>query len=165
VAELARQKMIKWQPWIKANWHHVLEATIFAVIIAIIGIALLDRRPVIEATLLDFERKPAVFYPGEEVKIKWSAKELRRGCGGEIYPLWIDSTGTVVDTPPDPVPVRYPGQANGRPRKVPSILKPGNAIFAPQAYRWCPAGNFLQHYLWPIHEKLPEVKFTVVEKP
>ena len=150
--------------------HIVPVVTITLVTIA--AIALLDRRQVVEAMSIRFNvgqlAKP--IYAGDKVTIQWVVKELRHGCGGRIFPMWIDSEGGVYGAQdlPDPVPIRYNDneapQTFYRPRMVPPELKPGPATFAPRAERWCPAGNFLQQYLWPIKDKLPEVKFTVAAR-
>lgn len=148
-------------------------------LVTLAAIALLDRRPVVEAMSIRFNvgqrfnvaQLPTPILAGDKVTIQWVVKELRHGCGGRIYPMWIDSEGGVygAQDAPDPVPIRYSDvetpQTFYRPRMVPPELKPGPATFAPRAERWCPTGNFLQQYLWPIRDKLPEVKFTVAPRP
>lgn len=145
-------------------------SAIFFVVVALAG----DRSQIVEGRSVKFNvdapAKP--IHPGDKVVVQWEVRELRHGCGGEILQLWIDGKGRVVDKlPADPVPARYQTnedvQVFYRERKVPGILQPDekDATFAPKRKGWCPEGNFLQHYLWPIEDKLPEAKFKLSERP
>lgn len=133
-----------------------------------------NRGPVLDShtsILFNVGDRAKPIHAGDPVEIQWIVRELRHGCGGIIYQVWIDSEGAVygAQDPSTPVPVRYnvtdKPQTFYRTRIVPSEMKPGDATFAPVAERWCPAGNFLQKHVWPIKEKLPEVKFTVAPRP
>lgn len=155
--------MTIWE-WAQSVVEVIFRLTILG-LITFAGWMLFDRAPVIEPISVSFEGDPwRPVYPGDKVVVLWTAKLLRPDCDGEIYQLWVDGQGHIVDTlPPDPVPARYSSDIdNDRTRTVPTILKPGprQAIFAPRAKRWC---NVLQHYLWPMYDKLPEVKFILAE--
>ena len=144
-------------------------AAITILILLGVAFALGDRRQVVDPISIKFdipEGQP--IYPGQMVTVQWVTQEFRHGCGGEVRQLWVDGTGGVVDNlAVEPVPLRYKiddekPETFYRERRVPSILRPGpGAVFAPRVSRWCPDWNVLQRYVWPMREKLPEVKFTV----
>ncbi len=150
-----------------------VQATAVLTVVTLVAWMLLDRDPVLDShtsILFNVSDRDKPIHAGDQVEIQWIVRELRHGCGGRIHQVWIDSAGAVygAQDPPTPVPVRH-GVTDGpqtfyRTRVVPAEMKPGLATFAPVAKRWCPAGNFLQEYVWPIEEKLPEVKFVVASR-
>lgn len=133
-------------------------------VVTIFLILLFDRRQAVETLTIRFVSAPVV--AGKPVMVQWTVIERRHGCAGKVYPIWIDSSGTVFDAKVDIVPFRDvkgdDPQTFRRPRIVPIGLMPGDATFAPWAERWC---NPVQEWLWPMRDELPKVKFTVSAPP
>lgn len=159
---------------VKMLWYHLQAVVTICVVTVAVGMLLFNRGPVVEALSITFVGAPVspgglpLLVAGGPARVKWVVREIIPNCDGDIYPLWVDSEGTVFDDPPEPVPKRVQpgsdGKENfGRPRNPPTGMALGEAVFAPKAIRWC---NVLQHYVWPIRDNsLPRVKFIVVARP
>ena len=151
---------------VSITYETVLLWLLSVVLILLIGggtiflIFALDRRPAVDALGIEFVDK--VVTTGTNPSVQWKTRVRREGCGGRIWPRWIDSKGIVYLEPPEPIPFRL-GIPSGditysRPRHVPD-MNAGEAIFHPGAERWC---NPVQEYLFPMAEDLPQAKIKVV---
>ena len=147
------------------NWMRRIEyvkAGVFLTLLFGIIILLGDRRPVVMAISVNFADKAVL--AGGLARVVWVVEERRHGCAGRVYPLWVDSEGTVFDEPPDAVPARSDPvhrMTVSRWRKVPDGMAPGMATVSPKAVRWC---NVLQEYIWPIEEELPKARVDVLSR-
>lgn len=125
-----------------------------------IFIMLFDRRQPLE--LIDGSISPYNAKAGQEVRVTWTARELR-ACDGELYRVFIDSAKTVYPTLVEPT-VYHQTFADRRTFQklmvIPAGMTPGPAIYFAPIERWC---NPLQKYIWPIRSEGLQIKFNVVE--
>lgn len=144
------------------KWMEYIKAGVFLTLLTVFAILLLDRRPVVTAISVNFAEKTVT--AGGLARVIWVVEERRHGCAGRIYPLWVDSEGTVFDESPDAVPARYDPvhrMTFSRWRKVPDGITPGMATFSPKAVRWC---NIIQEYIWPMEDDLPKARVEVLHR-
>ena len=144
-------------------------AVIVSIIIAIVIIGIGDRREAVKVTAHHFISDPPIF-AGSNVQVEWSVIDLRNGwtgqsCGGTVYIIWIDSLGRRHPYTPFSVPIHEVREGMEQtftaPRIVPFDMPPGDAVYTVFVDRYC---NPLQ-WLFPMRDKLPEVKFTVSPSP
>ena len=149
----------------------ILYNTTTAIIVAIFTISVIllcDRRPAVDVLTHRFISTPPIF-AGADVQVQWTIVDLRSGCEGLVHIIWIDSFGRRHPPQPDRtihVPVHEIREGKEQVftarRKVPDDMPPGASVYTVSVDRSC---NPLQKWLLPMREKLPEVKFTVAERP
>ena len=142
------------------KWCHVVGFLLGSLILAPVIVMLLDRRQPLE--LIEGNITPYNVRAGQEVRVTWTAKELR-ACDGEVYRVFIDSAKTVYPTLVEPT-VYHQSFADRRTFQklmvIPAGMTPGPAIYFAPIERWC---NPLQKYIWPIRSEGLQIPFNVIE--
>ena len=135
------------------KWCHVVGFLLGSVGLApiLVMYCLTDGSPL---ELIEGNIAPYNVRAGQEVRVTWTAKELR-ACDGEVYRVFIDSAKTVYPTLVEPT-VYHQTFADRRTFQKLMVIPAGMTRPVPRSTsaapieRWC---NPMQKYIWPIRSE------------